>query len=89
MAKAKLKPCQHSNLYPSMALQFKMFRCGHYLIHGDWECLDCKEWIFIECEDEWDGREGTKSKDGKYQFQVIDRKNKIVNIQGLEQAKGR
>ncbi len=69
--------CEHLNLYPSMELQFKMGRCGHFLIHGDWECTDCGKWIFIECEDEWDGREGTKSKDGKYVYRRIDGKNKI------------
>ena len=72
--------CQHLNLYPDMKLQLKMAKCGHFLMHGYWECMDCDEWIFIECEDEWDGREGVKSKDGKYQYQRINEKNKIVNI---------
>ncbi len=73
--------CEHlRKLYPSMNLQLKMARCGHFLIHGYWECLDCNEWIFIECEDEWDGREGVKSKDGKYQYQRIDGINKIIKL---------
>ena len=77
-----LKPekCEHLDLYPSMDLQMKIMGCGHFLMHGNWECLDCGEWIVIECEDEWDGREGVKSKDGKYEFRRIDGKNKIVNI---------
>ena len=72
--------CEHLNLYPDMRLQLKMADCGHYLIHGHWECQDCKEWIFLECEDEWDGREGNKTKDGQYQYQVIDGKNKMVKL---------
>lgn len=78
-----MSECKHLNLYPDMNLQIKMGGCGHFLMHGYWECTDCKEWIFIECEDEWDGREGTKSKDGKYQYQRIDGKNKIVNIKEI------
>lgn len=79
-----MKECKHLNLYPDMSLQLKMARCGHFLVHGYWQCTDCDEWIFIECKDEWDGREGVKSKDGKYQYQRIKGKNKIVNL--LENA---
>lgn len=61
-----------------MALQMKMGGCGHFLIHGDWECTDCKEWIFIECSDEWQGTEGTVSKDGKYVYHRIKGRNKII-----------
>ena len=75
-----MKRCKHYNLHPSMALQLKMMNCGHFLIHGHWECLDCKKWIFMECEDEWNGVENTKSKDGNYQYKKIDGKNKICFI---------
>ena len=75
--------CEHFNLYPDMNLQLKMARCGHFLMHGYWQCTDCDEWIFIECEDEWDGSEGVKSKDGKYQYQRIDGKNRIINISNI------
>ena len=75
--------CKHENLYPDMNLQMKMGNCGHFLIHGYWQCTDCDEWIMLEVEDEWDGREGTKTKDGQYQYQVVDGRNKIVR---LEQA---
>ncbi|GAG73229.1 unnamed protein product, partial [marine sediment metagenome] len=60
--------CVHDDLYPSMELQLKMARYGHFLMHGDWECLKCHKWIKIECEDERMGEEGTKSKDGKYEY---------------------
>ena len=72
--------CIHDDLYPSMNLQLKMARCGHFLIHGNWECQKCGKWIAIECEDEWMGLEGTKSKDGKYEYRVIDGKNKIILV---------
>lgn len=61
--------------------------CGHFLMHGSWQCTDCDKWIFIKCEDEWNGLEGVKSKDGKYQYQVIDGKNKIVNIEVEKELK--
>lgn len=77
----KENKCKHLRLYPDMRLQMKMAGCMHFLMHGFWECQDCNEWIFIELEDEWDGREGVKSKDGKHQYQVIAGKNKIVNIE--------
>lgn len=63
-----------------MALQMKMAKCGHFLIQGHWECGDCKKWIFIECDDEWNGTEGTISKDGKYKYKRINGKNKIVPL---------
>ena len=75
-----MEKCLHENLYPDTKLQFKMMRCGHFLIHGYWECQDCKEWIFLEMEDEWEGRVGKKTKDGKYQFQEVTHKNKMVLV---------
>ena len=78
--RVKMGNCEHANLYPSMPLQFKMMRCGHYLIQGDWECTDCNEWIRLEMEDEWDGGEGSKTKDGKYQYQRIKGENKMVKL---------
>ena len=74
------KECLHEDLYPDMSLQVKMGMCGHYLIHGYWECQKCGKWIFLECENEWDGRKGTKTKDGKYEFRIVDGKNKMVYI---------
>ena len=81
---SKTNQCKHLNLYPSMDLQMKMCSCMHFLLHGHWECQDCKEWVFIECEDEWDGREGKKSKDGKYEYRRINGKNKVINIEAIE-----
>jgi len=72
------RKCKHENLYPDMRLQMKMMQCGHFLIHGHWECRDCHEWIMLEMEDEWEGREGRTTKDGKYQFQIVDGVNKMV-----------
>lgn len=45
-----------------------------------WKCQDCGEWIILEMEDEWDGREGSITKDGKYQFRIINSLNKMVEI---------
>ena len=63
-----------------MDLQLKMARCGHFLLQGDWKCQKCNKWIFIECENEWDGQEGVKSKDGKYQYQRINGENTVVRL---------
>lgn len=73
-----MKQCLHEHIYPSVPLQFKMMRCGHFLITGDWECTKCHKWLSLDCGDEWEGREGTKTIDGKYQCQVVDGKNKMV-----------
>lgn len=81
----KLKPCLHLNLYPSVPLQLKMMNCGHFLIQGDWECTDCGEWLVLECHDEYEGREGTKTKDGEYQYQRVNHKNKMIKLGTGEQ----
>lgn len=89
--------CEHQNLYPDMNLQLKMARCGHFLMHGHWHCQDCGEWIFIECEDEWEGREGTKSKDRKYEYRRTNfskrpgrpGENRIINIKAERALTGR
>lgn len=80
MKKLLTRRCKHNNLYPSMKLQMKMMNCGHFLMNGYWECTDCGNWIFIECEEEWNGTEGVVSKDGKREHRRVDRKNKICFV---------
>lgn len=74
-----MSECRHLNLYPDVNLQLKMAHCGHFLLHGQWECQGCGCWIMIECEDEWDGQEGVTSIDRQYQYQKINGRNKVVN----------